>query len=230
MELVQTDLIFWKKSDVLPGDWMKMSNSFADYELLTNKIFINLKKLKSENEQSLTALQIIIHELVHAASAFLYRNHGIPNEDMIKLGYAQQKGLRSNRQYSAFDEAVTEKVAQEVMEKYAQRTGMTKELELFVSNENKFSPYVPQIEFLENTINKIAVACGVPADAVWDAVKKGKFGNSELDDPGVEEELVEIFNAKFVKRLKGGKLEDMVESHILRIRMKINRFLNINLF
>lgn len=99
-----------------------------------------------------------------------------------------QKLLKENEFHIRFDEGVTDKVALEMMEKYrnyhpeaVSQENLNKLKEKMYSPEEK-SGHGQAMGMVDGTITEISQLSGVTEDAVWEAVKRGKFGKENFND------------------------------------------------
>lgn len=96
-----------------------------------------------------------------------------------------EKGRSQGMRYFFFNEAVTDKIAEDVWSEYRVRTGQHN------GKEEKFrSNYFYVVSLLEAVLSHISVKTEVPYDEVWKSVKQGYFTGLDLDST----ELAEAFD------------------------------------
>jgi len=94
------------------------------------------------------------------------------------------------RQYTSFDEAVTDKVAFELLQEYAKSSGqklskteIDKLIFLLSDVNNPISHWTGDIERVDDLVRELSESTGLDKQVVWQAVKRGKFGKENTSDP-----------------------------------------------
>lgn len=202
-----------------------MKDASASYTAFTNRIalstkdetFISAKQFSEKGghlpQSLLMKVQLfLIHEICHAFSVIRLSAEDIEGTENVILkedvGYAKKESVLgeagetppeqpSAKRLEAFNEGVTQRVAEEIFVEYAKQTGARKgldELEKYIRDQSKnlwqYSIYGNQIDTM---CERIGEYVGVPKKVVWDAIKRGYFENPRL----FEEETAELFKETF---------------------------------
>lgn len=108
--------------------------------------------------------------------------------------------------YINFDEGVTEKVCLEVMKEYLRRhrdfLDKKEQAKLFavLTNAEKGEYYSRQMALVDELIQKLSEVSGFKKDIIWQALKRGKFGQENTNDPETLATLKEHLPPDFFQR------------------------------
>ncbi len=184
----------------------------AMYNILLNTIQISVKSKEiAEKELSSGAVPesivkemqlLFIHEACHAFSRNRLRSLGKTTGKMsVESGYSTAeanplKSGKANKTLEAFNEGVTQRIAEEVFLEYSKRMGNPADeflSEALNRHQENFWNYYIFGNQVDQMCEHIARYVGVPKDTVWESVKRGYFERPEL----FNEETVELFAQTF---------------------------------
>lgn len=173
--------------------------------------------------QSLYLQKLLIHEFCHALSYVRVTSKDINNaqiETSNESGYSVEltrdrvpsrpeknpSSKRTLKVLEAFNEGVTERIADEVFMEYMRRIGKSEDgrdfLSIVVKNEvDAGSEYYRFGNQVEHICDRIAQYVGLPKDDVWRAIKRGYFAQPEMYEEETIELLAETFGEDFLLEL-----------------------------
>ena len=189
---------------------------------ISDKPFLEAKSYKSKEgtipEELLMKMQIyFIHETCHAFSrnriyslgidAPISKIRGESGYDIEESTYSEhtdEPPSELSRSLEAFNEGVTQRIAEEVFLEYQRRIGKSTEAERFLEsfvrgNAESFWRYSicsNQVDFMCETIGEYV---GVPKVVVWNSIKRGYFEKPELYNEGTIGLFEETFGKDFLK-------------------------------
>jgi len=103
--------------------------------------------------------------------------------------------------HDLFNEGVTDKIGEEVFQKYIERTGDRSSFADAEGNISYETGYISATMFVDAFCQKVALHVGVPTETVWNAVKQGYFTGEDLQ--------LEKFQKMFSEVLERATLEDI---------------------
>ncbi len=164
-------------------------------------------------------LSVLIHEQTHAAG----RNQEKASE-LKEIGYwafsaltgrsittgasgysysETSRGGIEHNQFHDFNEAVTDLVAQEVYEKYHERTGIQE------SPEGYMESYLLQKVFLESFMSHVSTTVGIPREVVWQGIKQGYFAGLELGSTNLAALFNELALYEVMEKIRHVKVQEL---------------------
>lgn len=196
------------------------------YNNITNRIHIRLEDkaedLREDISSKIAVLHTLIHELNHAASDWQKGFKGV-----------WQGGYGRGNSFRGLNEAVTERLAQEISVEYIRRTafagglgawkalaenhlqtyphlikesGVDPKIQIYrVFFDREFGSYKAEREVLQKMIEIIGQDAGVAKETVWQGFVRSYFEQERLDNPELRALLDEVFHPGFIKKLKGFK-------------------------
>ncbi len=202
--------------------------SAAGYDAFTNHIalstrsveFMEAKKFFSEGHEVakdlLLEIQLfLIHELSHLFSRVRFSSKDTSNASTIvkaESGYKiselrlrqpmrpEKSGTftKSRSSFEAFNEGVTQRIAEEVFLEYGKRTGTSKEIERLLTiinerNAQNLWRYTIYENEVDSMCEQIGMYVGIPKETVWQSIKRGYFEEPQL----FHEETLELFKETF---------------------------------
>lgn len=187
---------------------------------ITDEDFVSLKRVFEQRGVIPKVLRMkmelaLMHELCHAFSRVRYLSKDARNSQSIvtaESGYTFNKsvirqsmrpekiGTRKEFLFSleAFNEGVTQRIAEEAYLEYGRRIGLSSETEHFLgsyvrSGVRKFDRYTIYMNQVENMCECIARYIGVRKEDVWNSFKRGYFEKPQL----FHEETAALFKETF---------------------------------
>lgn len=201
-----------------------MSDNIAQYQVFTNIMsfsttdshFLLAKQHRDSNQPVPEALVLMmqlffIHEACHvfsrnrvystdtdSAQSILHQDSGYRRGESTYNEQDSTKSLRSS--FEAFNEGITQRIAEEIFLEYHRRTGKSgqssRTLNFFIRKEAerpwRYSLFSNHVDAM---CDAIAQYTGVPKDHVWEGFKRGYFEKPEL----FHEETVRFFDETFGK-------------------------------
>ncbi|QSH39129.1 hypothetical protein JXR01_02360 [Candidatus Kaiserbacteria bacterium] len=153
-----------------------------------NKISFSSTHLRESSKAAL--IHTFVHELIHATSYI--ETEGLK----ARVGYDQGEGIGA-----AFNEGVTERLAQQVSMEYAKRSGISKEMAESVTNALRRT-YVRWVAFVADIASRIDTYAGVQEGTAWRGMVRGMFEGEFLNNPEFEEFFRNSYGEDFVEAFK----------------------------
>ncbi|MBI2356152.1 MAG: hypothetical protein HYV13_03030 [Candidatus Doudnabacteria bacterium] len=216
------------------------SNHGTTYSGIDNAIIIALKNLEATGrptEQDFA--HVLIHEEVHATAKTICRGeidptwladyfpnkvNSIPENQFRELRYGlsrltlPKKSIHGRtRVFYLLNEGVTEKLAREIFEKYANVKDMdVKEHGKKVNDEkNPENYYYPiPVRFVEALVDRIAKETGLESKMVWESFVRAAYTGEDMENPELRQAFAETISDDFLSRLSRleiGDEEQMLE-------------------
>lgn len=209
----------------------------------TKSVVVPAEKLILSDEMvEFAVLRILIHEQVHAISftkivsehtqgfwkrlAKTVKGKGLMSLSSVLSGY--QKNLftrdqsgeyQSNRDFLAFDEGVTDKLAFEILSEYLSVTGS----EITVEQQTKFfqedlqkTTYGLCVQLVDEVVGKIAQNAGMDERTVWQALVRSKIEGVNLEDTEIAQFIDESTFEGFFDKLKKLQPNDIHDAEELK--------------
>lgn len=171
-------------------------------------------KYHFEDNASLSFFLTLVHELTHSVSHNRVYFEGEGDDQEVEI----VSGIWRGKEHilEGLNEAITERIAQEVVLRYFKRkgTGLTQAQEgLDRKLDYTKSSYANHVAFLEGICARVDNAIGLQEGSTWGSLKRGYFGE-DIRDPAVMEVFSEIFDSKFLQKfskLKGVETKKRVK-------------------
>lgn len=181
-----------------------------------------------EEHGKLSSIEVFrssIHEGTHKLARTRYRSSFQQEGGYLKVSidpYGTEKEIERaikkgnmprHHIFLMLNEAVTEKIAREVLVEYLMRShefADSKEADIYSHKLKEVSPdfenysnYEPEVFVLESMIEKISKEMGIDETAIWEAFKRGYFeeGPSLFEDKEVARGFEEVFSKDFLDNL-----------------------------
>lgn len=153
--------------------------SFLRFNPANYKFFLPI--LKERMRKKLLTLKLLVHEQVHVTQ----QNDKEEVIDMGEYSVALSHSGISRQSYeddfktvlTAFDEGLTEKIADMVLDEYLKRSGNT-----HLAQEGYYKTYDIGRVLIDILVNKIATFSGVPEDQVFNALVRASYDDQSILD------------------------------------------------
>ena len=175
----------------------------------------------------LLVLRTYIHELIHAASKQIdvvsLDNVPADSKEVSMCGFAilsysgEGESETEESFFVDFDEAVTEKLANEVFLEYCKRTQDFSDDELANFDKIDSIHTDSRIKMLEEMIEQVSVESGATKDDVWQKVKQGKLAGVKTVLDWIKE-LEQIFGENYLELL--AKDSNEMRQHVENLKDK----------
>ena len=203
----QEDMNFVSRDGVLLNE--STSSNLGLYDMIANKIIVYFNTLSNKSMERSVNIRlflpyVICHEETHATS----KNEcygfvtGITQDDELSArsgldAFNKPKGKSPKFKFVALNEAVSEKLAREILREYLNSTSLANREEIenfFKAVENfRISAFVKLIDAF---IAKVNSKTGINQDTVWQAFIRGQREGLDL----MEENLMKMFKGVFTKK------------------------------
>ncbi|MFZ2187027.1 MAG: hypothetical protein WAV46_00115 [Candidatus Moraniibacteriota bacterium] len=181
--------------------WAIRSRQFHSREWRSEKQFTR-GRLRAD------ILSTFMHEQTHAISKNIRREEGKIErlkKQMKSFFFGRQKvdnssgyqmeGIEKggfNVRHLPFNEAVTDKIGEEVYDEYLKRTG-EKKFFLDHAGTQYGEGYIGERAMVDIMIETLSASLDVPRDVVWDSIKQGYMLGVDLDESELSDAFDEIF-------------------------------------
>lgn len=212
-------------------------NSRAAYNMLSDVILISqplVEKIMGAYEKDTPAIEVfdlrmlvgpLLHERVHSISGTLVYigTHEILDTSGFHVGLPEADDDAPDSRFKKIDEALTELWSKQLLIRYLQRSGYTKEAESVETEmeiacytgerPNQNWSYVAEIGFLFRFVERITGVFDLSTDVVLNALKRAKVLNKSYD---FEIFLNQLSSDPKLSGRFGSNLFDLVEASKLR--------------
>lgn len=161
-------------------------------------------------------LSVFMHEQTHAVSKNIKREGGkierltkqiksffsgrqkVDNSSGYQMGGIEKGNFRTR--HLSFNEAVTDKIGEEVYDEYLKRTG---DKQFFSDHAGvKYGEgYIGARTMVDIMIEMMSASLGVPADIVWESIVQGYLSGVDLDESELNDAFNEIFTSEVRERI-----------------------------
>jgi hypothetical protein len=210
---------------LLPKDFdagQNVETMQAYYDLLSNTIRFDINFIaqiaqeRAAGEKYETGviqfIRLLVHEMAHAVSATRVESveNGEQGEGIAALsGYASFQGTLADaefaRSFEAFNEGVTERIAQEIETEYVKSKGehvnaLAQNISTSLDPErlSHHSLFMSDVQII---CEKVGDYVGIPAEVVWKGIKQGYFAGGTMFEENTLAMLSETFGSRFVDDL-----------------------------
>jgi len=206
------------------------------YNFSLNFIGIDYSTVKNDAEryglnEKIHALLLIFHEYVHSFSAVTWNGQAMESGPFsvevveTSLGYeriknittktgSREEQLKPEKNFWYLNEAVTDGLAYDIFNEYAQRTGGFSKSDIDSYQKALIKSNISDYPYI---VGSIKIMCGIVAKrvgvdraTVWNSLVRGIFDNGTIETDEMKKYFSETFDNKFLPRLSQiKKVEDM---------------------